>query len=664
MLIELFSRRFLFTTVIFSSCALAALAQTKVLTEADKPAQMMETYLRGKMVEAFDRRAEAYAKIKTPEDAAAHSQKIRDFFLQQLGGWPEKTPLNARVVDTLDRGAYKIEKVIYESRPSFHVTALMYLPKTPPPYPAVLFPCGHDPNGKAGEAYQRACAFLAVNGIAALCYDPIGQGERAQLLDETGKQKYNSTIEHTLVAVSCIPLGTSVAAFRIWDGIRGIDYLQSRDDIIKDKIGCTGNSGGGTLTTYISALDDRVYCAAPSCYITSLKDLILVDGPHDGEQCIAGQLAFGMDHADYLMARAPRPTLVCCATRDFFPIAGTWDTYRMTKRFYTRLGYPERLEIAEADEEHGYTPMLRQAMVRWMKRWLLNVDDTATEPDVAPLTDEEALVTTEGQVLKLAGERSVWDINNALADQLAEQRKLQIPNESKESLQAKIRAVTKIRPIDELPVPDVKTIASAEETDFRVEKLLIVMEPGLWMPATLFIPKVEVKSVDLFVSSDDDMQISRCTEEARKGTLTLKVDLPNTGETKSSWSHGEQWEEYFGPSFKAVMLAYQLDRPFVTMWAENILVCARYLKGRAESKGMACSLLCGGETGVAGRHAAALDTAGLFRGLSMGNCPESWDTAVRTPEGKGQFIYAVHGALRTYDIADVNRAFHFTKRSE
>lgn len=95
----------------------------------------------------------------------------------------------------------------------------------------------------------------------------------------------------------------------------------------------------------------------------------------------------------------------------------------MTKRFYTRLGYPERLEIAEADEEHGYTPMLRQAMVRWMKRWLLNVDDTATEPDVAPLTDDEALVTTEGQVLKLAGERSVWDINYALADQLAEQRK-------------------------------------------------------------------------------------------------------------------------------------------------------------------------------------------------------------------------------------------------
>ncbi len=651
MLIELFSRRFLFTTVIFSSCALAALAQTKVLTEADKPAQMMETYLRGKMVEAFERRAEAYEKIKTPEDAAAHSQKIRDFFLQQLGGWPEKTPLNARVVDTLDRGAYKIEKVIYESRPSFHVTALMYLPKTPPPYPAVLFPCGHDPNGKAGEAYQRACAFLAVNGIAALCYDPIGQGERAQLLDETGKQKYNSTIEHTLVTVSCIPLGTSVAAFRIWDGIRGIDYLQSRDDIIKEKIGCTGNSGGGTLTTYISALDDRVYCAAPSCYITSLKDLILVDGPHDGEQCIAGQLAFGMDHADYLMARAPKPTLVCCATRDFFPIAGTWDTYRMTKRFYTRLGYPERLEIAEADEEHGYTPMLRQAMVRWMKRWLLNVDDTATEPDVAPLTDDEALVTTEGQVLKLAGERSVWDINYALADQLAEQRKA--ANLPREELLAKVRTITGIRELEDLPKPEVQTIASAEKDGYRVESLVLRPEPGLAIPAILYIPANEVQLCALSVSQyGKEFSSGMCEVLVKSGALVLAVDLPNTGETMSSWSHGAEWERFFGPSYKATMLAYQLDRPFVTMWAEEILMLGRYLKERPEANGGRMQLHADGTTVPAALHAIALDTDVTFAKFFAREMT-TWDVNLRTPEASQAFVTTVHGALRAYDLDDV-----------
>ncbi|NUM56163.1 MAG: hypothetical protein HUU46_21190 [Candidatus Hydrogenedentes bacterium] len=629
-------------------------AQTNVLSEPDKPAQMMETYLRAKTVEAFDRRAEAYEKIKTPEDCAAHQQRIRDFFVQQLGGWPEKTPLNPRIVDTLDRGAYTIEKVIYESRPQFYVTALMYLPKSKPPYPAVLFPCGHDPNGKAGEAYQRACAFLAANGIAVLCYDPIGQAERSQLLDENGKQKYNSTIEHTLVTVSCIPLGTNVAAFRIWDGIRGIDYLQSRDDIIKDKIGCTGNSGGGTLTTYISALDDRVYCAAPSCYITSLKDLILKDGPHDGEQCIAGQLAFGMDHGDYLMARAPKPTMVLCATRDFFPINGVWDTYRVTKRFYTRLGYPERLEIAEADEEHGYTPLLRQAMVRWMKRWLLSVDDTVTEPDVTILADDEAQVTTEGQVLKIAGARSVWDINSDLADQLAEQRIAARATESEESLLAKVREITGIRPLSVLAAPQSKTVATARQQGYAVESYELIPEPGLVIPAILYVPDgAPVKAV-LYVAQEGKASVApQCEALARQGALVLAIDLPDTGETKSSWSHGDEWEKFFGPSYKAVMLAYQLDRPILTMWAENIQTCARFLRGLPESDDSLVDLIAVGTTGPAALHAVALDSDKTIRSLELVNAPESWDTAVRTPEGQGQFITSVHGALRTYDLSDL-----------
>lgn len=633
---------------------LCSVARPNVLTEADKPAQMMETYLRAKMVEAFDRRAEAYEKIKTPEDAAAHQQRIKDFFLQQLGGWPEKTPLNARIVNTLDRGAYIIEKVIYESRPGFYVTGLMYVPKSKPPYPGVLFPCGHDPNGKAGEAYQRACAFLAVNGIAVFCYDPIGQGERAQILDESGKQKYGSTIEHTLVGVSCIPLGTNVAAFRIWDGIRGIDYLQSRGDIIKDKIGCTGNSGGGTLTTYISALDDRVFCAAPSCYNTSLKDLILKDGPHDGEQCIAGQLAFGMDHADYLMARAPRPTLVCCATRDFFPIAGTWDTYRMTKRFYTRVGYPERLEIAEADEEHGFTPPLRQAMVRWMKRWLLNVDDTATEPEVTILSDEEALCTPEGQVLKLEGARSVWDINNDLADALAQQRQAQRASESKDELLTKVSEITRIRPLSQLPAPEAKTIATAQQYGHRVHQLALYPEPGLIMPATLYVPNNRPAKAVLYVAQDGKASVTEaCEALVKENAIVLAVDLPDTGETKSSWSHGEEWEKFFGPSYKAVMLAYQLDRPMLTIWAEDILACARFLRGLPDSEDSLVGLVAVGNTGPAAMHAAALDADKTITSLQLVNAPESWDAMVRTPEGQGQFITTVHGALRTYDLGDL-----------
>src|SRR5262249_9565783 len=143
---------------------------------------------------------------------------------------------------------------------------------------------------------------------------------------------YATTLEHTMVGVSSIPLGTSTARYRIWDGMRSLDYLASRPDIDPNRLGCTGNSGGGTLTSYLMALGERIAGAAPSCYLPSLRRLLETIGPQDAEQNIHAQIAFGMDHADYVMMRAPRPTLMCVATRDFFDINGAWNSFRQAKR--------------------------------------------------------------------------------------------------------------------------------------------------------------------------------------------------------------------------------------------------------------------------------------------------------------------------------------------
>ena len=204
----------------------------------------------------------------------------------------------------------------------------------------MLVPCGHSDNGKAAETYQRMSILLAKNGMAALCYDPIGQGERVQLLDGAGKPAVKgSTTEHTLLGIGALLVGRSAAGYRVWDGIRSLDYLASRPEIDPKRLGCTGNSGGGTLTAYLMALDDRIVAAAPSCYITSLERLFATIGPQDAEQNITGQVAFGMEHADYVTMRAPRPTLLSVGTRDFFDIQGSWDTFREVKRIYCTLGH-------------------------------------------------------------------------------------------------------------------------------------------------------------------------------------------------------------------------------------------------------------------------------------------------------------------------------------
>jgi cephalosporin-C deacetylase-like acetyl esterase len=238
--------------------------------------QMLSRYLKKRAYEAIDRREAEYEKLKTVQQIAEHQARQREFFFQQLGPLPERTPLNPRLVGTIDGDGYRIEKIIFESQPKHYVTALLYLPAGDnssegkrQKIPAVLVPCGHTSNGKIG--YQKPCILLAKNGIAAFCYDPIGQGERYQILDEAGKPRFRSTTEHTLVGAGCIPLGRNAATYRVWDGMRALDYLCTRDDIDANRLGCTGNSGGGRLTEYLMALDPRIVCAAPGCCVTSFR---------------------------------------------------------------------------------------------------------------------------------------------------------------------------------------------------------------------------------------------------------------------------------------------------------------------------------------------------------------------------------------------------------
>ena len=377
------------------------------------PAKRLDAYLQARLGDHFDARRQAVAGLKTPEDVAKRQAALRSAFREAVGELPaEKTPLNPRVVGRDRRDGYTVERVIYESRPGHHVTANLYLPDGPPPFPGVLVPCGHSENGKAAETYQRMSILLAKNGMAALCYDPIGQGERVQWLDPAGKPAVKgSTTEHTLLGIGSLLVGRSAAGYRVWDGIRSLDYLASRPEVDPSRLGCTGNSGGGTETAYLMALDDRIVAAAPSCYITSLERLFATIGPQDAEQNLTGQVALGIEHADFVTMRAPRPTLLSVGTRDFFDIQGSWDTFREVKRIYGTLRMSERIDLFESDEPHGFTRPRRESCMRWMRRWLLHKDDAPVETDFPIAADGDLQCTETGQVLTSFRGKSAFDLN-------------------------------------------------------------------------------------------------------------------------------------------------------------------------------------------------------------------------------------------------------------
>ncbi len=648
-----------------------------------EPGTMLYSYLLGEAEKAFKRREDAYEQLKTPEQLSAHQHRMREFLRGQLGDFPTATPLNARVVSRDERGDYSIERILYESRPRHYVTALLYLPKTPPPHPAVLVACGHAPNGKSSETYQRVGILLAKSGMAALVYDPIGQGERYQILGPDRRPRFENGVEHMLVATSSIPLGRSAGSYRIWDGIRGLDYLVSRKDIDPDRLGLTGSSGGGLVTTHLMALDERVACAAPSCYITHVKEMLQTQGPGDSEHQVYAEIAQGLGHADYLMIRAPKPTLICAATRDeMFDISGAWRSLREAKRFYGRLGHPERVDLVEADVVHGFFRPLREGMARWMRRWLIGSDDAVVETD-SPLLSEEEGITDEfveaqgedygefirvrlpaircspqGQVQLMEGARSVFDFNREREKELALLRRDYWKRTPRQQILREVRRLAGIRPLDRLARPKVEKVETLRRRGYDIHKLILRPEPGIWLPALRFVPETRGPDMVLYLHGQGkqlDAQPSGPIEKlVGAGREVLAVDLRGVGETKRSkgkWGYGP----LFGHDWEDFYVAYMLGRSYLGMRVEDALVCARYLADSSPQGAAARIHLVGiGETGPVALHAAALEPD-LFTSLELRRSLVSWSSVVQTEVSVNQLVNTVHGALRKYDLPDLLR---------
>jgi dienelactone hydrolase len=632
----------------------AAADDLRVLDEASRPREILSASLLDEARRLFDARRGEVAALKTPADVRRRQETLRAKFLESLGAFPEKTPLNAKVVGREPRDGYSIERVAFESRPGHHVTATLYLPDGPPPFPGVLVPCGHTKEGKTGETYQRASILLAKNGLAALCYDPIGQGERVQVLDDQGKPALpDSTDEHTAAGVGALLVGRQVAHYRIWDGIRALDYLASRPEIDAGRLGCTGNSGGGTMTAYLMALDDRIAAAAPSCYITSLERLFATIGPQDAEQNITGQVAFGMEHADYLTLRAPRPTLVCVGTRDYFDIDGAWASFREAKLIYGRLGFGERIDLFEFDDPHGFSRPRREAAMRWLRRWLLHRDDAPTEGDF-PIADEARLrVTKSGQVLReYPGERSVFDLNAARADALAKGR----IRRSLDELRAEVRKRLALPP--SFVAPFARSVAPVQREGYAIERLAIHTEPEIAIPVLLVRSEgaARRKPVVVYVGADRRLAApgGPIEKRVRAGEIVALVEPRGTGETAPDVARPGR----FGVDEKEAFLSLLLGRPLIGRRVHDLLQVLKYLDLLAGLRpvdgGEGFHVIATGNAGPIALHAAVLDDR--IREVEIERSIVSWTAVVRSPLARDQLSGAVPGVLEAYDLPDLAAA--------
>ena len=342
---------------------------------------------------------------------------------------------------------------------------------------------------------------------------------------------------------------------------------------------------------------------------------------------------------------------MCAATKDFFDIGGTWDSFRYAKRLYTRLGIAERVDILENDAGHNYNVSQREGVARWMSRWLLGRDQPITEPPLTLLTRKEFRCTPDGQVGTLPGARSVYDLNEDYENELAKKRAQSWAGGDRSARLAEVRRLTGIRPLAELPKPRVETFDTLSQRISHPEAHHLAGR-GHLAAGPLFLPeKPQPGRVVLYVHQQgkafDAAPGGPIERRVLAGETVLAVDLRGTGQTKSTsrgWNPPEVNDEY---------VAYMLGRCYLGMRAEDVLTCARYAAERiAGGRGQAVSLVAVGKAGVSALHAAALEPD-LFESVRLSQTLISWSNVIHNRLNRAVLMNIAHGVLLYYDLPNL-----------
>lgn len=533
-------------------------------------------------------------------------EELRAKMLDLIGGLPEmRTPLNARVTGVLERPGYRVEKLMFDSLPGFHVTANLYVPLGKPgPFPAVLGTAGHSQAGKAAATYQRAWISLARRGYVVLAYDPPGQGERIEYFDpemQRPRLRPGGVDEHIMAGLQCLLVGHSIARYFVWDGIRAFDYLTTRPEVDARRIGVAGNSGGGTQAAYLAVFEPRLAAAVSSCYITRWKELWDGPGPQDAEQVWPGFLSAQFDFADFIRAFAPKPFLISSAIRDYFPIAGARATFQAASEHYRLIDAPGRVEMVEHDGTHGWAKPLREAAVRFFDKHLRGVEEPYQEPEIDTEPESLLWVTPTGYLANSFGSETVFTLNRAVAEGLYPRRRaLSIRNPDE------LRALIGNRLKIELP---------AQPAGGRSGGVAAVVTAGV-------------------VKADEE-------ELRQAGFIVKPAALGALPEGRVGYSAG----------YQAAAREWLHGRGLVSRHVEAVLRAAAELKSDPSVDPKRIFLYGRGAAGVAVLIAAALDEQ--VAGVAAEQTVTSWYAVTQTKLHEGTAEIVVPGVLKDFDLPDL-----------
>jgi dienelactone hydrolase len=632
----------------------------------NNPGSLLINYLTKEALTYYDKRDREIALLKTPGDWQSRQTKVRELLSEIIGPFPEKTPLNPLITGIIKKDGYRIEKIIFESFSGSYVTGCLYIPEgIKGRIPAILNVIGHNQEAFRNPLYQAINYNLAKKGMIVLAIDPPGQGEHVQYYDPN--VKFSSigytVIEHCFFGNQCFLSGFSCAKYFIWDGIRAIDYLLTRKDVDAERIGVTGFSGGGTITSYIAALDDRVKVSVPCSWANASRRLLETKGAPDAEAILYHGTAMGITHEDLLELRAPKPTLLTFVSRDeYLCLQGAREAYQEAKKTYEILGHPENLEMAEDDSKHWMTPKIRLAIYAFfIKHFNLPVNPSEEEAEILPV--DELQVTPTGQASTFLGGEMIFDDIKKVTGKLMVDIEKSRKDIGKHLERVEIKAKELSGFIEPGSKPGEPFINGRYQRDgYSVGKYAIPGEGDYAIPFLLFVPNdnrehsalVYVHPLGKNTEAKAGGEIEKLV---REGYVVAAVDVLGIGETKNTAARG------LTDGYTAVLTG----RSVVGIQAGDIIRVVRFLKTWNHVDSLHIGAVGINEMCLPLIHAAAFNV--LIRNIVLIGSPVSYRSIAMnrfykigfTPrEGGGywhpyelDFSWGVAGVLTAYDLPDL-----------
>ncbi|MCK0148151.1 acetylxylan esterase [Arenibacter sp. F26102] len=609
--------------------------------------------------ETLAKRKESITKLQTQSDWEGRQQWVKEKLQESLGDFPAKTPLNPKITERIKKDGYSIEKLYFESIPGVKVTAAFFIPQGKRKnLPTIIYCSGHSDLAFRSDVYQHVILNLVKKGFAVLAFDPYGQGERLQYFDQNlGKSRFGPTQEHSYPGAQLFINGESTAKYMIWDGIRAVDYLLTRKEVDPNRIGITGRSGGGTQSSHIAAFDGRIKASAPECYITSMEYQLKSGGPQDAEQNFPRGIQLGLDHADLLEVRAPKPTLMITTTRDIFSIQGARDTYQETKLAYKAFGIEENMMMVEDNAGHQSTLKNREAMYAFFQKHLDNPGDSK-DGEVVIFPVEELYVTPTGQLSTSVGSKFLIDVNSDLT-----KKNMELLNEGRQNMdQHLIDLKHKVPAISGYTenAKKAKLIFSGQ-TDFEtyfLNKYLIEQEGDKIIPFVAFVPKQPMSGSALYLDNIKDKELDEAyaipIKLVKNGVTVIVPDMPGYGELGPGYLKGDAYFE--DTSYNQWFAGILNGKSTIAIHVEAIETLLEVCKSNLKLDDKEFVGISKGGFNSSLLHAVALGVD--FKSMLFFKPMLSFQSIVSNKDYNPASIpFTVAGALPHYDLPDLSAAF-------